>query len=509
MEKVTLTPAWAILESDPDTIKKVYDELSFRDKGAESDLVRFKKGQRFRQSRMEEVPEWYKPWYDVEIKRLKDLLEVHACILSEDGSLMVPIGLLGRLESLIGPYETEDLRNFDVNKRHLGQGDAPTLRKPQEDGLAALRKSNFNGLVKIATGVGKTTLAQQVIEELAIKAVFLVPTKNILSQTFRRFKKRFGAKNVGEFGGGKKEDKFITVATYQSIYAADTGDFDDISLMIGDEIHHVAARTFYDVAINKLRNAVYRIGLTADEERADGATLLVHSAVGEKIYDYSAKQGIEDGFLARPTHFMYSVGQTYGTYKKWKTNKKTKKREDVGIEISEPYDGDDADTAYKNWVLGNDYLNNWVAKMALELAADGHGILILVDEIEHGEKLRDLIPNSRFVQGGSSDNEEILADFNARILKIIIGTSVIGEGTDIVPVDYMFQLQGGASESRARQADGRMLRNDPDPVTFISRKPTCVGIDFTFPLSSVLNRHSGIRADVHRETGDVHDLEMR
>lgn len=507
MPGITLTPAWAILDSDPASVKKVFDDLSYQDKGAEHDLARFIRGEKFKY-RDEDPPAWYGAWYKDTVAKLKAAQTVHACVES-DGSLMVPIGLLNRIYGAVPTGSlVEDLRDFDVNRRHLGQGQSPTLRKPQQDALNALSGYNYSGLVKIATGVGKTTLGQQIIEDVGARAIFLVPTTRILKQTVRRFNQRFGKRLVGEFSGDKKQDCWVTVATYQSVYAAEDGAFDDVSVMIADEVHHVAARTFYDVAMNKLRNAVHRVGLTADSERADGGTLLVHAAVGEKVYDYSAKQGIEDGYLARPTHFVYNVRRTSGTYKKWKLNKRTKKREEVGTGYAEPYDGEDEGIAYKNWVLGNDELNGWVAAMASALMTDGKSVFILVDEIEHGEKLTAMIPGSRFVQGGGKDVDEIIDDFNDRTLKCLVGTSVVGEGADLVPVDWMFQLQGGASRSRARQADGRALRNDPDPVTFLSRKPETNIVDFRYPVSEVLDRHAGFRMEVHQETGEVHELEM-
>lgn len=506
---LTIKPAWAVLSASSAIIDQVDDHFSYTNKSAQYELARFLKTEKFRRSRMEEKPDWYDAWYKKKVDEIKNSISVRCC-RREEKDLLIPIGLVDRAKELLSRNDLQlfvkDDRDLEPNKKHLGQkGEKKRLRKPQEEALEAL-KGRTNGLLKIATGVGKTVLGEELIAKLGCRAIFLVPSTPILNQTVRRFKLRFGDKMVGEYSGKRKQDRsWITVATYQSVYASEQGTFDDISLVIADEVHHVAADTFFGAVVEKIPNAVYRFGLTADEERADGGTILVHSAVGDIAYQYTAAQAIEAGYLARPTYVIYSVYRTQGTYKKWKI--KNNKRTEVGVERSQAVNDKDEGKCYKNWVLGNDLLTAKVAAMAKGFIEDGLSVLILIDEKEHADKLSQHLEGIEYgvCVGGGKENESHLKSFNQRKLKLLIGTSTLGEGTDLIPVDVMFQLQGGASRSKTRQADGRALRNDPDPETGVPRKPTSLIIDFTFPTCETLFRHSKSRKEVHAETGEVID----
>ena len=114
-----------------------------------------------------------------------------------------------------------------------------------------------NGLFKIATGVGKTSLAQELIRKIGCRSLFVVPSVPILRQTVKRFEEAYGKKNVGIWGDGTKRLGYVTVATYASIYAAEAEVFDEFRLAIFDEVHHIGADTFFAVAVERLRNVVH------------------------------------------------------------------------------------------------------------------------------------------------------------------------------------------------------------------------------------------------------------
>ena len=392
----------------------------------------------------------------------------------------------------MGIKPLRDIRTDRLNVKKL-VGYTPTLRKPQAIALERV-KENDCGLVRMATGVGKTALGQEIIRYHGVPALFLVPSKPILEQTVERFKEAFGRRNVGKFGDGKKTHGHITVATYQSVYRAKPEEFDRYQLALFDEVHHIAAETFFEVGLRKLRKIRFRYGLTADEERADGGTLLVHAATGPVIYSYSAAEAIRDGYLAKPTFQIYDIYSTHGTFIDWKME--GKKRVAKGIIQAEEFRIDDHFLAYKHWVLGNDRLTATIAQMITALNDSGKSVLVLVNEKEHGEKFMDLLPEDqcKFVYGGGKENKKWQDSFNERgTVKTLIGTSTIGEGADTVPVDYLFNLMGGRFP---KQANGRALRNETDK-NGIPQKPTCVIVDFDFPLNPALHRHAGDRLKVH------------
>jgi hypothetical protein len=512
--KITITASHSTLElADLAIVSAVYNRYSFTDRAALVELKRFKESLRFREksliTQFGELPDEFVRWRTQRIAELQDSITVYCTTLDGD-KLVIPNGLISSLLCYVHEnYGIKpillDQRDFD-NPRRLLKGERPKkLRTPQEEALCRILGDKTShtsgmGLIRLATGVGKTALAQELIREIGVKAIFLVPSLPILNQTVKRFESAFGKKNVRAYGGGSKNVGWVTVATYQSVYAGDPKDFEEVRLAIFDEVHHIAADTFFDVATNKLAQATRRYGLTAFEERADGATLLVEAAAGPVIYAYDAPEAIRDGYLARPTFVIYDVLSTQGSWTKYK--QKDGKRAAIGVEPSTSYAGDNPIKAYRNWVLGNDRLNAFVAAVTQDAVSDGKSVLILVDEKEHGEKLISQIPEAGFAFGGSSANAQLQRDFNSRKLRVLIGTSTLGEGADTVPVDILINLQGGASKSKTLQANGRALRNDPDE-NGVPRKPEAIIIDFNYPKNQLLARQSAARERVHRELGQV------
>lgn len=486
-------------------------------------MHRFKKGLKFQemkvaQSGNEEAQEAFDAYKKAKLDELMKDLIVYPCDWVDKNldTLKIPTGLISLFaqycsDSMVS-FTHKDARDFeDLDRRKL-TGAAPSrLRDPQIAAMECMDFANQLDLVKgmgmflIATGVGKTALAQEIIRKMGFRSLFIVPSVPILRQTVKRFEEAYGKKNVGIWGDGTKRLGYVTVATYASIYNAKADEFDDFRLAIFDEAHHVAADTFFAVACDRLRNVLYRYGLTAFRERADGGTILVEAATGPIIYSYDAPTAIADGYLAQPTYFIYDVTKTQGTWDKYKIKGTTKTFEKTMR--SEAYTGPDDGLAYKHWVLGNDLLNKAVSDMVASFTADNKSVLILVDEIDHGKKLQALIPNSGYCVGGGKDNEQLQRDFNSRKLKVLLGTSCLSEGTDTVPVDVLIELQGGASKSKILQADGRALRNDPDE-NGVPRKPTTIIIDFNFPGNKILERHSRIREATHAELGPVHKAKL-
>lgn len=495
-----LFPAWAELTGTKHELKEIDLELSFKDLTAESQLKRFKSGC-YAREKAHKVWEGYDDWKAAKIGQLKENLTVHACKWREE-TLLVPIGLCHRLldrgirwENAREPVtRTLDLPPFDGRIR-------PYQTRAIQMALSDRNIASGLGITQCATGTGKTVVGQEILRHLAAPGLFIVPSRPILMQTYERFRNSFGRRNVGIYGDGKHQHGNITVATYQSLYSADPEEFDRYSVAIMDEAAHVAAETFFEVSTNRIRNAVYRFGLSADIARADGGEMLVEAAAGPIIFEYPAHQAIKDGYLARPSFMTYVVTTTGGEYKDWKTKtvKGKEVRQFLGMKQAVPINEYSDHACYKNWVLGNDRLNDFVAATCSVNASSNKSVLVLIDEKEHGEviceRLRMMGVDHAFVIGGE-DNDAVLESFNQRRTKVLVATSTLGEGADTISVDVLINLMGG---KRPKQAVGRALRNDPDPDTGIPRKPTATVIDFDFPTCKVLNSHYNHRHLVYEE----------
>jgi superfamily II DNA or RNA helicase len=508
--RITIGPAWSSLVSISDLVIDLVDDyLTYTNKGAQYQLYRYKKScanfERYNPNRI--TPEYLQEKRE-EIAKLESLIHGRCC-QREAGGLIMPTGLVEKawrfLEKNKCQVEVSDARVDQFSRRKFNPP-TKTLRKPQQAAMDVVESMLANsqgamGMIVLPTGVGKTILAETIIARMGIRAVFLVPSISILKQTVKRFEKRFGVQNVTAFGGGKKKVGYITVATYHSVAKADPKLFEQVGLVVADEAHHCPAKTFFSAMAEVLGSAPYRFGLSATpDERADGTDIMIEAASGPVIYEYTIQEAIADGYLAKPSHIIYNVLQTSGQYESFRTV--GKKRVSKGFKKSVPYKGDDGLLAYRNWVLGNDWLNIFVAELTQALVAAGKSVVILVDETAHGDILHNMIPDSAYSYGGNKDNEEYQREFNARKLKVLIGTSTIGEGTDLVPVDVLIMLNGGAGGTGTKQARGRALRNDEDS-NGVARKPKALIIDFDYPLNPLLHKHSKLRRDIHEAIGPV------
>src|SRR5713101_311424 len=155
------------------------------------------------------------------------------------------------------------------------------LRGYQKRALGAWDKAGRRGVIVLPTGAGKTVIAMKAIELVNLPAVVIVPTLDLLEQWRKRVQEELGIE-VGVYGGGENTVKAVTICTYDSAYirAGELGN--RFSLMIFDEVHHLPAESFRQIA--EMFTAPYRMGLTATYEREDMLHLELPRLIGGVVY---------------------------------------------------------------------------------------------------------------------------------------------------------------------------------------------------------------------------------
>lgn len=136
----------------------------------------------------------------------------------------------------------------------------------QTESLQAWHVAGRWGSVVLPTGAGKTFVALRAIADCAVTTLVVVPTLDLLHQWYARLVNAFQME-IGVWYGGEKRMDAITVTTYPSAwaYAEELGN--QFKLLIFDEIHHLPAPSWHEIAL--MCAAPYRLGLTAtypDEE---------------------------------------------------------------------------------------------------------------------------------------------------------------------------------------------------------------------------------------------------
>jgi superfamily II DNA or RNA helicase len=161
-------------------------------------------------------------------------------------------------------------------------------------------------------------------------------------------------------------------------------------------------------------------------------------------------------------------------------------------------------------VVKNTVLNNAAAEKAVSFAESGEQILVLVEQIVHGEILRDLILSRTTKKvvylTGKEDGEtreKVFEQHRLGAVQILIATTILDEGVDIPSIDVLILAAGGKAKIRLLQRVGRGLRN-------AKGKTRLVVIDFANFCHPWLIKHSLQRLRTYRaeECFDIHMMPL-
>lgn len=386
-----------------------------------------------------------------------------------------PTGLLSRVEAYFTQlnlaYTLDDKRHEPESNYYFQKTQPlPELRYYQK---AVLEKTKIypRGIIEAATGTGKTLIIKELIAQKNVKTLVVVPSSNILDIFEEQLTDLFSKRFVGVVTGGKKQtDKAITIATYQSLPSMPPEWFQGFDMLITDEFHHSAADTLYELNIKQFKDIYYRYGFTATNYRNDSSEMSLEAVMSSVIHEYDFTTAINDGFLS-PINFIIYNYENPNLRNTWREEN-------------------------KEALVQNEEFNAKVAEIAVKLDTNNIPTIIFVNEIEHGELLQQMIPNSEFITGKwkRKVNKDILTRFNNRQFNILIGTSVIGEGVDTVPAKVGILASGFKADSEVVQKIGRLLRRHDE-------KKNATFIDFTNSGTKYLNRHFKVRLDIYKRYG--------
>jgi len=471
-------------ETDINFVRILDDELSFRVQGAEHTRA-------------------YKGYY------------VGGQFIRWDGvhrilsnNLTFPYGLLSRVCELYERYgkeitiHEEELERTPINSIEI-LGALKRINKypyPYQLEVLDTVKESYNGIIRMATGSGKSIIAALITAYFGKKSVIYVIGKDLLHQTKRFFDEIFDDP-VGIIGDGLCDIHDINIASIwtvgQALGLKSNKIIDDVSdgekkldetkykyirdmmktskVHIFDECHLAACDTIQEISRNINPENVY--GMSASPWRDDGADLLIECVFGGKIVDISASYLIRNGYLVKPIIKFLEVPKYHESLKK-----------------SYP-------TIYKHYVIENDIRNRKVIMGAIKLVEQGYSPLVSYTRISHGKKLYKEISKHIpcvLLSGKDSSDTRIRAkdDLESGKIKCILASTIFDIGVDLPSLSGLVIAGGGKSSVRSLQRIGRVIRKFPG-------KTQSAIIDF-LDNAHFLRKHSLARKKIYSIEDEFH-----
>jgi superfamily II DNA or RNA helicase len=250
--------------------------------------------------------------------------------------------------------------------------------------------------------------------------------------------------------------------------------FSNAQAVIVDEAH--LAAIVIEALANHADRAYYRFGLSATPWREDNQEIRLEGCMGKKLVEVSPTFLIDRGFLVPPRIFMIPISYS----------------EQEVVNYADSY----TKHITKCWER-----NYRIKQFAEAFQEEGKPVMIIVDRIEHGNILEDMIKGSVFVPGsdkGEDDPDDEEQDYRKRMLDacerneiILIGTQWLNTGIDAPAISVLVMAGSTQASATVLQTVGRVIRSHKE-----SGKTEAVVIDF-MDSDKHMRKHSLARKRVY------------
>lgn len=346
-----------------------------------------------------------------------------------------------------------------------------TLRPYQQEAIAAVQRDWAAGLTDVlvtaATGTGKTEmflalLADELQRQPRARALLLCHRRELIEQPLERLALRFPdlALKAGIVMAERDEcDRQIVAATVQTL--ADPARLDALlrhgamDYLIRDEAHRAVTPT--DMAIfERLRFAnpgMKHLGVTATPIRADGKGL--RAVYQKESFHYGIREAVKGGALVPPKWLAIQTG--------------------ISLAKVSQHDGD-----YSASSLADVYETANCFDLVVESHrkyADGRQAMAFTPSVAGAYDLAQRFTDAGYPAGaadgttGKRDRAEVLRDFRAGRLAVLVNCMLWTEGIDVPNVSCIHQVRPTKSDGAYVQMIGRGLRAAPG-------KSDCVILDY-------------------------------
>lgn len=337
-----------------------------------------------------------------------------------------PSGLLTRVTEFLKitgvAYRNAELRSIP-NKLVNNKANFKSL-KPYVSQIEAADSAiaKGQGIISMTTGSGKSVVIALIASRINLRTLVVVPSVELKKQLTETIRGLFD------------DVSNITVENIDSKALQTKTDYD---VLIIDESHHVAAKTYQKLNKTAWKGIYYRFFLTATPFRnKTEETLLFEGIAGQVIYRLPFHQAVKAGYVVPLEAFYYESPKQPTEAYTWAQ-------------------------VYSELVVNNNVKNKLIVDLLQNLEMAELATLCLVKEVAHGESLAALT-GLPFANGKDEDSRKHIKAFNTGKIKVLIGTEgILGEGVDSKPCEYVIIAGAGKAKSAFMQKVGRCLRTYP------------------------------------------------
>ena len=329
-------------------------------------------------------------------------------------------------------------------------------------------------LIQMATGLGKTATFTSIKRKGRV--LVLAHREELVTQPIKYYDCPVGI----EMANRKSNGEPVVIASVQSIiHRLENFKTDDFDLIITDEAHHAAAKSYRK--IYEYFKPRLHLGFTATPNRGDNVRL--DDIYQDIIFERDIKWAIQNKYLTD----IYCL------------------RVNIGYDISKVARrmGDFAPGELEE-VMNQDVLNNAIAE-AYKKYAKGQ-TLIFACSVDHAEAIAEKIPGAVAVTSKTKNRDELIKKFTNREIPVLVNCMIFTEGTDMPLVETVMIARPTSNSSLYTQMVGRGLRLYPgkEKLTLIDlvgttgranlcTAPTLIGVD----LNAVpANKQDEIQGDL-------------
>lgn len=336
------------------------------------------------------------------------------------------------------------------------------LRDYQQDAvISCLEKGR--GVVNLATAGGKTLIISSLLETIHkhhidnLQALVIVPDLGLVNQTYGDFIDYNVSFTFTKWTGNNKliMGSNVVIANLGILQSknTDTSFLEHFDIVIVDEVHKLRRGNKVNKLINKIHTP-HKFGFTGTlpEDQVDQWNIL--GKIGPVLLTKTSKSLSEENYVAPAKVVMLQMHY----------NSEPEK-------VTDPSQVAAAYRKEMEFIMRNKFRNETIGQLATTVP---NNMLIIVDYIEHGELLEEVVSSMcdkkvYFIRGEvdveERDRVKQIMEDNKDVICIAI-SKIFSTGINIKNLHYIMFASGGKAKIKIVQSIGRGLRlhNDKEEV---------------------------------------------